>query len=188
MRAYAGSMDHGIIPQRHRRGRRRSHLAVSPPFFFCSRAEDAPWSCAPDPLLTIGPVKILKRVRELLGYLDQLEPAVRAKVAHSYQYGLQAAFWFTAEAVRGDCGHRVLREGKAALAVVMVKSSGCTHAKSRWSHNYIVIDRGMPRVDISSLRGSLRLGPPYQPQISELILTTETAGWSVNLSKWPSLR
>ncbi|TBU60299.1 MFS general substrate transporter [Dichomitus squalens] len=40
--------------------------------------------------------EIIKRVRESLGYLDQLEPAVRAKVVHSYRDGLQAAFWYTA--------------------------------------------------------------------------------------------
>ena len=41
-------------------------------------------------------LQIIKRVRESLGYLDLLEPAVRAKVVRSYQDGLQATFWFTA--------------------------------------------------------------------------------------------
>ena len=40
--------------------------------------------------------QIIRRVRESLGYLDQLEPAVRAEVVWAYQDGLQAAFWFTA--------------------------------------------------------------------------------------------
>ena len=35
-------------------------------------------------------------MRESLGYLAQLEPAVRAQVVASYQDGLQTAFWFTA--------------------------------------------------------------------------------------------
>ncbi|KAI0354395.1 MFS general substrate transporter [Trametes cingulata] len=39
--------------------------------------------------------EIVRRVRESLEYLEQLEPAVREKVIHSYQDGLQAAFWFT---------------------------------------------------------------------------------------------
>ncbi|KAI1784813.1 MFS general substrate transporter [Ganoderma leucocontextum] len=40
--------------------------------------------------------EIIRRVRESLGYLNQLEPAVRAKVVRSYQDGLQVTFWFTA--------------------------------------------------------------------------------------------
>ncbi|KAI0773171.1 MFS general substrate transporter [Trametes elegans] len=39
--------------------------------------------------------EIVRRVRESLGYLEQLAPAVRAKVVHAYQDGLQAAFWLT---------------------------------------------------------------------------------------------
>nr|ANC28057.1 major facilitator superfamily [Polyporus umbellatus] len=39
--------------------------------------------------------EITRRVRESLGYIGQLEPAVRAKVVRSYQDGLQATFWFT---------------------------------------------------------------------------------------------
>ena len=39
--------------------------------------------------------QIVKKVRESLEYLEQLEPAVREKVIHAYQDGLQAAFWFT---------------------------------------------------------------------------------------------
>ncbi|KAI0660206.1 MFS general substrate transporter [Cubamyces menziesii] len=39
--------------------------------------------------------EIVKKVRESLEYLEQLEPAVREKVIHAYQDGLQAAFWFT---------------------------------------------------------------------------------------------
>ncbi|KAI0631489.1 MFS general substrate transporter [Trametes polyzona] len=39
--------------------------------------------------------EIVRRVRESLGYLEQLEPAVREKVVLSYQDGLQAGFWFT---------------------------------------------------------------------------------------------
>ena len=35
-------------------------------------------------------------MRESLGYLDQLDPAVRAEVVWAYQDGLQAAFWVTA--------------------------------------------------------------------------------------------
>ena len=41
-------------------------------------------------------MQIIRRVRESLGYMNQLEPAVRAKVVLSYQDGLQAAFWFSA--------------------------------------------------------------------------------------------
>lgn len=37
----------------------------------------------------------MKRVRESLEYLEQLEPAVREKVIRAYEDGLQAAFWFT---------------------------------------------------------------------------------------------
>ncbi|KAM5540180.1 hypothetical protein V8D89_006320, partial [Ganoderma adspersum] len=40
--------------------------------------------------------EIIRRVRESLAYMNQLEPAVRAKVVLSYQDGLQAAFWFSA--------------------------------------------------------------------------------------------
>ncbi|KAI0643317.1 MFS general substrate transporter [Trametes meyenii] len=39
--------------------------------------------------------EIVQKVRESLEYLEQLEPAVREKVIHAYQDGLQAAFWFT---------------------------------------------------------------------------------------------
>ncbi|KAI0821779.1 MFS general substrate transporter [Trametes gibbosa] len=47
--------------------------------------------------LTGGHVdEIVRKVRESLEYLQQLEPAVRAQVVLAYQDGLQAAFWFTA--------------------------------------------------------------------------------------------
>ncbi|EIW52680.1 MFS general substrate transporter [Trametes versicolor FP-101664 SS1] len=39
--------------------------------------------------------EIVRRVRESLEYLEQLEPAVREKVIRAYEDGLQAAFWFT---------------------------------------------------------------------------------------------
>ncbi|KAI0739360.1 MFS general substrate transporter [Daedaleopsis nitida] len=39
--------------------------------------------------------EIIKRVRESLDYIGELEPAVRAKVISAYQDGLQSAFWFT---------------------------------------------------------------------------------------------
>lgn len=40
-------------------------------------------------------MQIIRRVRESLQYIGELEPAVRAKVVRAYQDGLQAAFWFT---------------------------------------------------------------------------------------------
>ncbi|KAI0755674.1 MFS general substrate transporter [Fomes fomentarius] len=39
--------------------------------------------------------EIIRRVRESLEYIGELEPAVRVKVVRAYQDGLQAAFWFT---------------------------------------------------------------------------------------------
>ncbi|RDX40654.1 MFS general substrate transporter [Lentinus brumalis] len=39
--------------------------------------------------------EIIKRVRESLEYLEQLQPEVREKVVRAYQDGLQASFWFT---------------------------------------------------------------------------------------------
>ncbi|KAI0710889.1 MFS general substrate transporter [Earliella scabrosa] len=39
--------------------------------------------------------EIIKRVRESLDNIGQLEPSVRAKVILAYQDGVQAAFWFT---------------------------------------------------------------------------------------------
>ena len=40
-------------------------------------------------------MQIIKRVRESLDNIGQLEPSVRAKVILAYQDGVQAAFWFT---------------------------------------------------------------------------------------------
>ena len=43
----------------------------------------------------LTPGQIIKRVRESLEYLEQLQPEVREKVVLAYQDGVQASFWFT---------------------------------------------------------------------------------------------
>ncbi|THH14448.1 hypothetical protein EW146_g5877 [Bondarzewia mesenterica] len=61
--------------------------------------------------------EIIRRVRESLKYVDQLEPAIRAIVRSSYEEALQATFWFA-----------VVLAGLAMVSSIFIKEKSLLHA------------------------------------------------------------